>query len=290
MSDRIISKLFLAPLLLCIALFIIYPIYKVISLSLYSQIVYLPDKRTFVGFENYIKIFSDSGFWNSISNSLIWTVGSIILQLILGITIAVLLNKKFPGVNIVRGVILFSYLVPEIVAVVVWKFMLSESTGIINYFIREFLHLTPPLWFSSRVAMLGVIIVNVWKYFPFMVIVFLAQLQGIDKTQYEAARIDGANSLKEFWYITFPFLKPVIVIAIMLRSVFTLQNFNLIALFTGGGPLDYTTTLPIEIYDTTFKEFYLGKGAAMSAIMFIIILIMSFGYLRAYDKAQKGLY
>lgn len=131
--------------------------------------------------------------------------------------------------------ILFSYLVPEIVAVVVWKFMLSESTGIINYFIREFLHLTPPLWFSSRAAMFGVIVVNVWKYFPFMVIVFLAQLQGIDKTQYEAARIDGANSLKEFWYITLPFLKPVIVITIMLRSVFTLQNFNLIALLTGGG-------------------------------------------------------
>jgi len=288
MSDKVLSRLLLLPIVICIAIFIIYPIYKTVSFSLFDQLIYSSDK-VFSGFQNYKYVFTDKAFWESLGNSAVWTVSSIILQLILGIILAVFLNENFPGRNIARSIILFSYIVPEVVAAMVWKFMLSESVGIINYTIREFLHMDPPGWFSSRFAMVAVIIVNVWKFFPFMVIVFLAQLQSIDKQQYEAARIDGANWFKEFFYITLPALKPVILIALMLRTIFTFKNFNLIQLFTGGGPMNYTTTLPIQIYQTTFQMFYLGRGAAMGVIMFVIVLFVSFGYLRIYNKAEKQL-
>jgi len=288
MSDKILSKLFLIPIIICIILFILYPIYLTVSFSIYDQLIY-SDFKVFTGLENYKEVLVDKNFWVSLGNSGIWTFGSIILQFFVGIIIAVLLNESFPGRNITRSIVLFSYVVTEVVAALVWRYMLSESTGIINYVIREFFHLEPPLWFSSRFAMVAVIILNVWKFFPFMVIVFLAQLQSIDQQQYEAARIDGANWFREFFYITLPALKPVIIIALMLRTIFTFKNFNLVQLFTGGGPLNYTTTLPIQVFKTTFETYYLGKGAAMGMIMFLIIFSFSFIYLRLYSKVQKEL-
>jgi multiple sugar transport system permease protein len=287
-KDALLAWLFLAPLLLCLVVFIAWPVYQVVSFSLYRQLIYSP-KKSFVGLGNYLKVITDPAFWNSILNSLIWTVGSIFFQLIIGIAIAVLLNKKFPGRDVTRGILLFSYLIPEVVAALVFRYILSESTGIVNYVIREFLHARPPMWFSSRIAMAGVIIVNVWKNFPFMVIVFLAQMQSIDRQLYESARIDGSNGFQEFLYITLPALRPVIIIALLFRTIFTFRNFNLIKLFTGGGPLNYTTTLPLQIYTTTFQEFYLGRGAAMSVLMFLIIFALSFGYFALYSRAESEL-
>lgn len=288
MSDRRLSFLFLLPIVLCIVLFVIWPVVQVIVFSFTNQVIYSAD-RSFIGWSNYRNAIQDPEVWSSLFNSLVWTFGSITLQLIVGLLVALLLNRSFPGRGIFRSIVLFSYLIPVVVAALVWRYMLSESTGIINYVIREWLQVAAPAWFSSRLAMLSVILMNTWKNFPFIVIVLLAQLQTIDPQLYEAARIDGAHRFQEFRFITLPSILPVVLVALMLRSIFTFKNYDMIGLFTGGGPLNYTTTLPVEIYDTTFKEFYLGKGSALSTIMFVIIVGISLAYIRAYRAANRKL-
>jgi multiple sugar transport system permease protein len=201
-----------------------------------------------------------------------------------------MLNQVFFGRNFIRSLILFSYIVPTVVAVVVWRFMLSDKTGILNHVITTYHLPLPAYWFSSKqTAMMGVIVITVWKFFPFMVLMFLAQLQSIDPEQYEAARIDGARPHQEFFFITLPFLKPVILIAMMLRTIFLFRNFDIIRLLTNGGPLNATVTIPLQVYNVTFGQYSLGMGSATSLILFLIILAMSFGYLKLYVSAQREL-
>ena len=141
MSDKVLSKLFLVPILICIAVFILYPIYLITSLSLQDQMVY-SNEGIFIGMQNYIEVLKNAEFWQSLSNSMIWTFGSIFLQLTLGILVAVLLNENFPGRNVTRSIVLFSYIVPEVVVALVWRYMLNDATGVINYFIRDFQNLS----------------------------------------------------------------------------------------------------------------------------------------------------
>jgi multiple sugar transport system permease protein len=156
---------------------------------------------------------------------------SVGFQFALGLTVALLLNQEFPGRNITRGVLLFSYVVPVVVVALVWKFMLNDLFGIINHIIWELDLPIKTTWFSRpQTAMRTVILVTVWKYFPFFVIIFLAQLQSIPQELYEAAKIDGANQLQEFWHITWPLLRPVAIIGLLLRTIWTFNNFDMIAL------------------------------------------------------------
>ncbi len=284
--DKGLGIALLLPMVIVLAVFGIFPVYKVIEFSFFKQQIFSTD-RVFVGLENIINILSKSEFWISLKNSIIYTVGAVGLELIIGLLLALFLNIKFPGRNIVRSLILFSYLVPVIVVVVVWRFMLNDSTGIINYFIRELNIPISTTWFSDPdTSMISVIMVSVWKYFPFMIIMFLAQLQSISKELYEAARVDGATIWHEFRYITLPLLKPVIIVALMLRTIFTFKHFSIVYLLTGGGPINSTMVLPIYMYQKTFNDYSLGKGSAIALIMFLIILLMSIFYLRIYNRSQ----
>ena len=171
-----------------------------------------------------------------------------------------------------------------------WKYMLNDIFGIMNHLVDISGLPIPKTWLSSAdTAMATVIMINTWKFYPFMVITFLAQLQSINPTLYEAAKIDGASAWQEFAYITLPALKPVIFIGLMLRSIWTFNNFDLIYLLTQGGPLGTTETPPILIYRTVFGSYSLGKGAALAAIMFVLLAGLSMVYLRLYERAQAQL-
>jgi len=210
---------------------------------------------------------------------------------VVGLVIALLLNNKFPGRNIVRGIILFSYLVPTVVAAITFKFMLTGDNAVINYILRDILNLnTPVAWISNpKTVMLAMIVIGCWKNVPFMIIVFLAQLQSINQELYEAAKIDGASWGGEFLHITIPYLQPVIFMALIFRTIWEFRFFDLIYLLTGGGPLNMTNVLPIYIYNSVFTDFSLGKGATISVITFIISLIISIIYIKLYDKSRKRL-
>ena len=282
MKDKTLGVILLMPAVVTVALIGIYPIANVIYFSLNRWDI-LDPAGTFVWFKNFGYLFTTIDFWNSLKNSLIWTVGSVALQFGIGLALALFLNKKFFARDVYRGLVFFSYLIPTIVIAIVFRFMLNDVTGIIAIAFQK-IGLRWG-WFSSpKTSMMSVIIVNVWKYFPFVVVCILAQLQTIDQQMYEAAKIDGAGSFQQFRHITWPFILPVVFIVLMLRTIWTIKNFDIIKLLTGGGPLDSTETLPILTYDTVFASFKLGRGSAIAVLMFIILMVASSLYLRLYRK------
>jgi multiple sugar transport system permease protein len=168
--------------------------------------------------------------------------------------------------------------------------MLSDSVGIIYHWIKVLNLPIPNTWFSSPdTAMPTVVLVTVWKFFPFMVINFLARLQTIDEQLYDAAKVDGANSWQSFRYVTLPSLLPVIIIVLLLRTIWTFNNWEVIALLTNGGPVDSTTTLPILIYTTMFSQFSIGRAASTAFLMMLFLLMAMYFYIRAYNSAEENL-
>jgi multiple sugar transport system permease protein len=282
MKDKTLGTLLLLPAVVTVLLIGIYPILNVVFFSLNKWDILEPS-GTFTGLRNFLYLFTTRDFWNSLKNSLIWTVGSVAVQFGLGLALALFLDKKFFARDVYRGLIFFSYLIPTIVIAIVFRFMLNDVTGIIAImFQRIGLRWG---WFSSpKTSMMSVIIVNVWKYFPFVVVCILAQLQTIDQQMYEAARIDGAGGFQQFRHITWPFILPVVFIVLMLRTIWTIKNFDIIKLLTGGGPLDSTETLPILTYDTVFASFKLGRGSAIAVLMFVLLMAASTLYLRLYRR------
>ncbi|MBX2856592.1 MAG: sugar ABC transporter permease [Rhodobacteraceae bacterium] len=285
--DRKVGLLLLLPLVVLVLGLTVYPILQVILLAFQQQGLY-SQESTFVGLDNFGSVVGHEGFGRSVKNTFVFTFGSLFLQMAMGLPIALLLNKSFPLRAPIRGVMLFSYLVPYVVAAMTWKFMFSDATGILNYWVRALDMPIPASPFGSLDwAMAGVILVNSWKNFPFMVIVFLAQLQTIDRQLYEAASVDGATVWQKFYRITLPSLLPIMLVVGMLRTIWNFNNFEVVFLLTQGGPIGRTETLPLYIYRFVFGEFSLGRGAALAVIVFFILLIMSVIYWRLYERAQE---
>lgn len=285
--DRKIGLLLLMPLVVLIVGLTLYPILQVIHLSLHQQSLF-SRTATFVGLDNFAAVIGHHGFNRAIRNTFVFTFASLALQMLIGLGIALLLNREFPLRAPIRGVMLFSYLVPYVVAALTWRFMFSDATGILNYWIRALdLPIAASPFGSLDWAMAGVVLVNVWKNFPFMVIVFLAQLQTIDRQLYEAAEVDGASAWQRFRFITLPSLVPIMLVVGMLRTIWNFNNFEVVYLLTQGGPIGRTETLPLYIYRFVFGEFSLGRGSALAVLVFLILLAMSLIYWRVYERAQE---
>lgn len=285
--DRKVGLMLLLPLVVLILGLTVYPIFQVVQLAFHQQGLFSRE-TTFVGLDNFSAVVNHEGFGRSLKNTFVFTFGSLFLQMSAGLAIALLLNREFPLRTPIRGVMLFSYLVPYVVAAMTWKFMFSDSTGILNYWIRVTgLPIAASPFGSLDWAMVGVVLVNAWKNFPFMVIVFLAQLQTIDRQLYEAASVDGASSWQKFRHITLPSLIPIMLVVGMLRTIWNFNNFEVVYLLTQGGPIGRTETLPLYIYRFVFGEFSLGRGAALAVLVFFILLSMSLIYWRFYEKMQE---
>ena len=191
--------------------------------------------------------------YTALWNTFIWVFGSVSIEMVLGLGLALLLNKTFAFRGVARAVILAPYLVPTVVAVLTWRYMFHDIVGIINAGLISIGVIDKPLlWLNSQsLAMTSVILVGVWKFFPFAVIALLGILQAIHR-RYEAARIDGASGFQQFWRITLPYVMPVFLLTALLRTIWTFHKFEIIYLMTGGGPLDATTTPPILVYLKAF--------------------------------------
>lgn len=229
------------------------------------------------GFGVYKEIFSDPLFRKSIVNTIIWTVGSVVGQFFVGLGIALLLNYQAKYIWIFRILlIVVPWAIPDLVAGVTWKWMYNDMYGVINdllvrlHIVREYI----PWLASPTLARLALIIANIWKGYPVSAVFYLATLQTIDKSLYEAAKIDGANSWQCFRKITLPMLSPVTVTVLMLTIIWTINYFPLIYVMTGGGPNGATDTLVTLIYRLSFKFLELNKAAAMSNILLIAVLII----------------
>lgn len=279
--ERPLGFALLMPSILVMGIFILFPLLYVVWLSFNQRDLFTPT-MTFVGLDNFRRILADSEFWTSLRTGVIFAGASVGIQVILGLTLSLALNESFAGRGIARTIALVPYMIPTVVAALMWKWVLNDLYGIVNYTLQTVgLIRTPILWFGSPdMALLTVILVNVWSFYPFVVIALLARLSAIPRELYEAAQVDGASVWERFWHVTLPQLKSIILIVILLRGIWMFNKFDLIYLLTRGGPLGSTQHLPILAYTKAFTNFQLGQAAAVAVMIFVILAVTSVLYLR----------
>jgi multiple sugar transport system permease protein len=276
----LIGMLLIAPTILIFALVIAYPLVYAVYLSFFS--IYTPTlKGEWVGLENYRLMLTSGEFWVSLWTTILWTVGTLTLQIVLGVAMALLLNLNFYFRSLARSLVLFPYFVSTVVAVLVWRWMFNDVYGILNRaLIVSGISDMPLDWLGSMPnAMISVILVGAWKYFPFVVIAVLARLQTIPDELYEAARIDGAGAWSRFWDVTLPQLREVLVVIVLLRTIWDFKEFDLIYLLTGGGPVTSTETLPLLVYKQAFGMNAMGRASTYAIGIMLVLLTFMILYL-----------
>ncbi|MGN6286735.1 MAG: carbohydrate ABC transporter permease [Afipia sp.] len=279
-SKATIYTFLVAGLLVTLAL-IVAPVVYAISLSFYKLDSFVGDP-TWVGLDNYIAVVKLPEFWQALWNGMIYSFGSIVLQVVLGIGFALILNETFPGRNFVRGLSILPYLLPTVVVVLTFKWMVDGSIGIITKAV-EAIGLPPINWFESPgAAMTSVILVSVWMWTPFVTTCFLAALQTVPTSLYEAAKVDGTTAIQRFFHITLPMLKPILTVVVLLRAIWMFNKFDVIWLLTQGGPVGSTEHLAILSYRRAFSLFDIGGGAAIATISFAILSVAVFIYFRIF--------
>ncbi len=281
MPDELFGFLLILPSLLLFMALIAYPIVQAFFISL-RDVSMLTLTGPYVGLRNYADMITLGEFWVSFSNTVIWTVSSLVCQLMLGVAVALLLNTRFAGRAIARGLVILPYLLATVVTVLIWQWMLNDLYGVVDASLMNWGITDNPLPWLTRMpnAMITVVMIGAWKLFPFVVLTVLARLQSIPEGLYEAARIDGAGTFARFWDITLPQIRPVLYLILLLRGIWDFKEFDLIFLLTGGGPQIGTQTLPLLIYKEAFSALKLGRGAAVAILMFFVMLAMFVVYLR----------
>lgn len=271
-----------------LSILIIYPLINAIFLSFYSQLIY-ELKGNFIGLANYITRLQDKEFWDSLLLSIIWTVTSVSAQILLGVSIALLLNKNYKGRNFVRASVLLPFFIPTISITLMWRWLLNENYGIFNHILMLLNIIDKPIsWLGdTRFALSTLIFIGIWRFTPFVVINILARLQTIPPELYEVAEIDGANQWQLFRYITLPEIKGVLLVVILLRGIFMFKKVDMFLILTGGGPGTSTQTLPVLVYKTAFGAMLLGKGAADAVLTFLITIGFILLYLMFIMKSQE---
>ncbi len=292
LDDRyaVLGLLLIAPAITIFVAVIVYPLISAIYLSLFS--IYTPTLQgRFVGLGNYAAILVSPRFWNALYNTLVWTVGTLTLQVLIGVGVALLLNQTILFRSLARSLVLFPYFISTVVAVLVWQWVFNDLYGVLNHAMLRLGLVDRPIdWLGQMPnAMLSIVFVGAWKYFPFVVIAVLARLQSIPEALYEAATIDGAGPVSRFFDITLPQLREVLAVVILLRTIWDFKEFDLIYLLTGGGPLNNTQTLPLLVYQEAFGLNQMGMAATIAVAMMFAMLVFIAVYLvhRAREAAAS---
>lgn len=278
----------IAPTILIFCAVIVYPLVSAIYLSLFT--INTPTLRgSWVGLGNYAYLAASPTFWRSLWNTFVWTVFTLALQIGLGVAVALMLHQNMWFRTLARSLILFPYFVSTVVAVLVWRWLFNDLYGILNHMMLLSGLINRPLdWLGSMPnAMISVVLVGAWKYFPFVVIAVLARLQTIPESLYEAAKIDGAGPISRFMDVTLPQLREVLVVVVLLRAIWDFKEFDLIYLLTGGGPLIATQTLPLLVYSEAFGLYDMGRASAVAVSMMIVMLTFMILYLKAAKSDER---
>ncbi len=276
-----LGYLFVAPLLLWLAGAILYPLLSAVYLSV-QDVKVIGTGGAFVGLDNYVAVLRASRFWEALWRSLGWVLFNAILQTILAFITALILKQNFRGRDVARSWVILPWIVPTVVVVVIWRWLLNASGGIINYVLLSLGLVDQAVGFfgSGGMAYTSVIAINSWRWFPFITVVLLAALLRIPQELYDAAAVDGASPGQQFVRITLPSLQPVLFVLGLVGTLLSFNVFDVIWLLTGGGPAGATTTLPVLIYETAFKQYRLSQAAAMSVIVGLILLLFAALFIR----------
>jgi multiple sugar transport system permease protein len=281
--EGVAASIFLAPALILLGIFLIFPMIYLGYLS-FTGGSFTRSGVHWVGMNNYIRLFLTPDFWQVIFNTLYFTIGTVIPSIIIPLGLAVLLNQSLPLTGLLRTI----YFIPSIVSLVAaglgfrWIFQTDGAMNglLANFGIDKIAWLSDPVW-----AMPVIILLSVWKQIGFNLVVFLAGLQTIPSSHYEAAELDGANGWQQFWYITFPGIQPTLIFAAITTAIFTLKSFEQVYIITGGGPLNSTNLLVYYIYDRAFAQFDLGYAAAAAMVLLAFTSVLV--YFQLHTSSQE---
>jgi multiple sugar transport system permease protein len=278
----VIPYLFLAPFLVFYFIFLIFPIIQGFYVSLTDWDMMSPEKH-FVWFDNFkFLLYRDSVFWPSVKATLEYILLNVPIKIALGLLLALALNQRLRSTVIHRTAIFIPFVINAAAIGLLWNWILDPQVGLLNYYLPKIGLPPQKLLADPKWTMLAVVGVTVWWSIAFNTIVFLAGLQDIPETFYEAARIDGANSWKCFWHITVPCLMPATMFVTIMQVIGSFQAFGNIYLLTGGGPVNATRVLMIHLYETGFSYFRMGPAAAIAVILFVIVMVFTIIQLRLY--------
>ena len=288
LSPQKTGMLLIAPAIILICSLLVYPVLYGVWLSLFKKHSFFPDQR-FVGLANYLYLLKNPEFWMSVWYGTVYSVSTIVLQILAGIIAALIVNEAFRGRNFVRGVILFPYVIPTVVAIILWKWLLNDQFGLVNYLLISLGIVEDPVsWMGKDHIMTSLIIISVWEFFPFVVLSVLARMQTIPPTLYEAAQVDGAGPIRRFFHVTLPQLRNVLFVVILLRSIWMFTKFDTVWLLTQGGGADkYIRTLPVYAYMRTFMYYQAGLGSTLAVIMFIILIMSTAIYFKMFRREEE---
>lgn len=277
------SIILLIPTLVILVFTVLYPLIRAIYLSFNSySLVNLGAGTQWVGLDNFKTLLNSSAYRDVWVTTLLFVIGSVAGQFLLGFITALVLNQTIVSRNLFRGLLLTPWIVPTVVSALLWKWIFNQQYGIFNYILENLgLIANFQAWIGNpELALPSVILANIWKGFPFHMIVLLAALQTIPTDIVEAAIIDGASALQRFRYVTLPYLRYIIMIDLLISIIWTFQSFTTIWTMTEGGPITATTTLAISIYRTAFQAFDMGMGAAIGTIWLVVMFIFSVLFVR----------
>jgi len=286
-KSALVGWLLLAPSLLLLGGLVVFPVLYNVWLSLFDKHAFMP-VQAFVGLGHYRYFATDPEFWTSFYYGSVYAGVTMVLQLGVGVPAALLLNEAFRGRNLLRGFVLFPYMIPTIVAVILWKWLLNDSYGLVNHLLqRAGLVRTPVAWLGPDYIMTALIVTSVWQFFPLVVVTYLARLQTIAPELYEAATVDGASTWRRFLHVTLPQTASVLFVIVLLRSIWMFTKFDTVWLLAGdGGVSRYIRTLPVYAYARSFTYLQAGMGAALAVIMFAMLLAATAVYFRVFRTEE----
>jgi multiple sugar transport system permease protein len=288
-NDVFFAAILLLPAVAILTLVIFYPLVQALLLSLKDASLLNATVAPFTGLDNFKQLLGDEVFWTAVKNTVVLTTFSIVGSLALGMSLALVLNEDLPFRNLFRGVALIPWVVPGVVVALLTLYMFNSQVGIIDYVLVK-LGVTGQFvdWFgSTKNALWAIILANIWNQTPFYMLMILAGLQTVPEDEYDAAKVDGANVLQRFRYVTVPNIRGVLAIVIALQVIWNFNNFDLIWATTEGGPVNATTTLTVHVYRTAFKSLDLGYAAAIGVVMLVALLLFSVFYVRAMEGGEE---
>jgi multiple sugar transport system permease protein len=281
---KLLRWCFVAPALLYMLAFFGYPLVRnvVMSFQRYTPRTFFTGAAPFNGLDNWRGVFDNPLFTGSLWHTVVFTLGSLLGQFVLGLALAVFFSRRFKLSGFVRAVLLLPWLVPMVVSAVVWRKLLDQDTGVLNTLLMN-LHVvdSPVPWLSSpNVALLSAVLVNIWVGIPFNMVILYGGLQEIPRDLYEAAALDGAGAWRTFRDVTLPMLRPVVTVVLVLGFMSTVKILDLILALTGGGPADSTQTVGTVTYQLSFQQLDFGQGAVAGNILILVSAVFAVLYLR----------
>lgn len=282
LGERTFPRLMLAPTLIVMLVLTAYPLLFTFFYSFtdYHYLKHAHKAAEFIQFENYIDLFGNGYFRQAVLNTVKFTLLAVVFEMVIGLFIAVFINSLKRGQKIMRTLLLLPYLLPAVTVALSWRMMLSSNYGIVNQ-LFETLGLPVYNWFMDTKTAFGtVLLIDVWQNVPFVFLLLYASLQSVSESQYEAARIDGAGVIQQFWYVTIPNIKNGLALCALLRTIDTFRLFEKVNILTGGGPAGTTSTITQYLYNYGIRNMEFGFGSAGAIVMTLMVLILSSVYIK----------